>query len=236
MKKKLWIIPAAILILAAGAFFLYTGSYYHADPSAAAALVSDETVSVTETDYGWYFDGPAAGDALIFYPGGKVDEKAYAPFLRLLAERGVDVCLVRMPFRLAIFGINKADGVRSRYDYDRWFIGGHSLGGAAAAIYAAGHDDLAGVILCAAYPTKQLDKNDLELTIYGTEDRVLNAGKLAEGRQYASDHAAEYEIAGGNHAQFGSYGVQAGDGEASISAEEQQVRAAALILQALEAG
>ena len=233
MKRKLWIIPLAIIVLLAGAFFLYTGVYYHAEPSAAAALVSDEAVTVTKTGYGWFFDGPSEDDALIFYPGGKVEETAYAPLLRLLADRGVDVFLVRMPFRLAVFGMNKADGILAAYDYDRWFIGGHSLGGAMAAVYAAGHEDLSGVILLAAYPTKQLDANALELLVYGAEDGVLRRDKLSEGRQYDAGHVFEYEIAGGNHAQFGDYGAQAGDGAAAISAEEQQVKTADFIVQKL---
>ena len=235
MKKKqlLWILPSALLALLAGAFFLYTGIYYHADEAARDALVSGGTVSVSETGYGWYFDGPGTGDALIFYPGAKVEETAYAPFLRLLAEKGLDVCLVRMPFRLAFFGLNKADGVRSQYAYERWFVGGHSLGGAMAAVYAAGHGELSGVVLCAAYPTKPLDREDLEILVYGSEDGVLNREKLAEGRAFATDRAAEYEIPGGNHAQFGAYGQQSGDGEAKISREEQQTKAADFILKSL---
>lgn len=230
-KRKLWIIPLVIIVVLVCAFFLYTGHYYHADPSAAEALVSDDAVMVTKTDYGWFFDGPSTEDAMIFYPGGKVDETAYAPLMHLLAEKGLDICLVRMPFHLAVLGMNKADDILSAYDYARWYIGGHSLGGAVAAIYAAGHIELDGVILCAAYPTKQLDENDLELIIYGSEDGVLDRDKLIEGQNYASDNVVEYEIDGGNHAQFGNYGVQSGDGEASISTAEQQEMTAEVIIQ-----
>ena len=234
MKRKIWIIPLLIVVLLSGAFFLYTGIYYHADSTASEALVSDQTVSVTKTDFGWYFDGPSQEDALIFYPGGKVEETAYAPFLKLLAEQGMDVFLVRMPFRLAVFGKNRADRVLDSYEYDRWFIGGHSLGGAMAALYAAEHEEPAGVVLCAAYPTKQLERSDLELVLYGSEDEVLNREKLNEGLQFSSDYLMEYEIRGGNHAQFGCYGIQSGDGAAWISSEDQQKQAADFILQNLQ--
>ena len=140
MKK--WI-PAAILAVLLFAFLICASDYYHADESALEALQSD---LVTETDYGWLFDGPEDRSVLIFYPGAKVQETAYAPLLLQLAESGLDVCLVKMPFRFAFFGISKADEIRSRYDYEKTFIGGHSLGGAMAAIYAANHD-LDGVIL-----------------------------------------------------------------------------------------
>lgn len=129
MKKLALIIPIGVLAVLAAGFLLYVNRYYHADLAALSALESDETVSVTKTDYGWLFDGPSESDALIFYPGAKVEETAYAPLLNLLARDGMDVCLVKMPFRLAFFGMNKADDLLSRYDYDGWYIGGHSLGG-----------------------------------------------------------------------------------------------------------
>ena len=72
-------------------FLLYAEQYYHADQSALSALESDDTVSVSKTDYGWLFDGPSENDALIFYPGAKVEETAYAPLLHLLAKEGMAV-------------------------------------------------------------------------------------------------------------------------------------------------
>ena len=99
-RKRRIILPAVlVLVLLAGAFFLYTADYYRAEAPAIEALASGGSVTVTETDYGWFFDGPADADALIFYPGGKVEETAYAPLLHRLAAGGLDVCLVKMPFR-----------------------------------------------------------------------------------------------------------------------------------------
>lgn len=233
-NKWKWLIPMVLLVILAGAFLIYTGIYYHADASALDALGSDEAVTVTKTAYGWLFDGPSETDALIFYPGAKVEETAYAPLLRRLAAEGMDVCLVRMPFRLAFFGLSKADAVLAAHPYDRWYIGGHSLGGAMAASYAAGHADrLTGVVLLAAYPTKALDDALAVVTVYGSEDGVLNRAKLEKGRQYMPGSAREYEIVGGNHAQFGNYGRQAGDGAAVLSAQEQQRRTVEAILQSM---
>lgn len=233
-RKRRIILPAVlVLVLLAGAFFLYAEDYYRAEAPAIEALASGGSVTVTETDYGWFFDGPADADALIFYPGGKVEETAYAPLLHRLAAGGLDVCLVKMPFRLAIFGVDRAAGIMEKYDYGRWFVGGHSLGGAAAAMFAAKHPEPAGVILLAAYPTKPLEAGDLELTVYGAEDGVLNREKLAAGRQYASDRAEEIRLPGANHAQFGNYGPQAGDGTASLTPEEQQAETAELIFRYL---
>ena len=232
-KRKLnRLIPILIVITASvSAFFAYTADYYHASESAEAALESDAGVQVTHTGYGWIFDGPSDENALVFYPGAKVEETAYAPLLHRLAAEGMDVCLVKMPFHLAIFGINKASDVMNQYEYDSWYVGGHSLGGAMAANYAAEHgSQLDGLILLAAYSTKTLDSALNEISIYGSEDTVLNMEKLASGRSCAPTAFHEFEIAGGNHAQFGNYGPQKGDGAASISEDEQQRRTVDLIV------
>lgn len=228
----LWIIPVVMILVFSMAFLIYVLQYYRADEEAHVALEPDETVSVKETDYGWLFDGPSEDDALIFYPGGKVEETAYAPLLKDLARQGMDVCLVRMPFHLAVFGANKANDVMAQHDYPRWYIGGHSLGGAMAANYAAEHgEQISGVYMLASYATKPLNENTRATVIYGSEDGVLNMTKLEEGNQYLPNGSKTYVIEGGNHAQFGNYGIQAGDGDALISAEEQQRRTVELILQ-----
>ena len=231
-KRRIWLIPLLLVALLATAFFIYTGVYYRADATAMAALASDNAVTVERTGYGWRFDGPSETDALIFYPGGKVEATAYAPLLRRVAEGGMDVCLAEMPFRLAVFGMGRAHAVMAAHRYDRWYIGGHSLGGAMAASYAAAHPKgLSGVALLAAYPTKPLDDALILLSIYGTEDGVLNRAKLVDGARFAPPDHREYIIDGGNHAQFGNYGRQKGDGEAAIPADEQQRQTAEYILQ-----
>ena len=231
-KKLLWAIPLFLIFLLGMIFLIYVRQYSPADPSAKAALQSDSTVSVTKTDYGWFFDGPSETDAIIFYPGGKVEETAYAVLLHDLAAKGMDACLVRMPFHLAVLGRNKAAHVMKEYDYDHWYIGGHSLGGVMAADYAADHSaDLDGVYLLAAYPAKPLSENTQTVMIYGSEDSVLNMEKLKEANQYLPSDSDTCVIQGGNHAQFGNYGTQKGDGTASISSEEQQKQTVALILE-----
>ena len=228
-KKHWWILPAALLLLIAAALLVFALSYYRAGDQALPALRSD-SVTVEETAFGWRFDGPSTERALIFYPGARVDAASYAPLLHRLAEEGVDVFLVEMPLHFALFGEDRADAIMAQYDYARWYIGGHSLGGAMAASYASKHGEaLKGVILCAAYPTSELDDDLTEILLYGSEDQVVNLEKIEAGEQYAPTDYTETVIAGGNHAQFGSYGFQKGDGTASISAEQQWEEAAELI-------
>ncbi len=215
----------AVIIAGAAAFAVYVSDYYHADETAAQALVSDGTVTVTRlTDTLTVFapEDPRAG--LIFYPGGKVEHTAYAPLLRACARRGVLCVLVRMPCNLAVLNADGADGVRERFpEIDRWYIGGHSLGGAMAASYAAKHaEDLDGLVLLAAYSTEDLTRSGLAVcSITGSEDGVLNREKYDADRANLPADTVEIVLDGGCHAGFGSYGPQAGDGTPRISGAEQ---------------
>ncbi len=229
-KRRLRRIPAilaALLLLLAAAFFAYTQDYYHAAPEALAALESDETVAISETDYGWFFDGPSETDLLAFYPGAKVEAEAYAPFLHLLAANGIDVCLVRMPLRLAIFGKDRADALWSKYTHPNRYIGGHSLGGAIASEYAARHADLlSGLVLCASYPVEPLPESLRTIQIYGSRDTVLNPKRMERASAFFPESAAITVLPGANHAGFGNYGTQKGDGTPSLPPEKQQKEAA----------
>ena len=216
---------AVILILVfAVACLWYINDYYKSDVIMQQYFQDDSIVEMEENDYGLYMDGPGDESALIFYPGAKVEYTAYVPLLWQLAEKGVDVFLIKMPCNLAFLGQNKAEDVMRKYEYEKWYLGGHSLGGAMAAFYAAKHpDDLDGMILLAAYSTKDLHEEDFSVvSLYGSEDGVLNMDKIEESRAYMPTNYTEICIEGGNHAQFGNYGVQKGDGLASISRQEQQ--------------
>ena len=215
-NKKRRIILLAIPALLILSLCLYMADYYRAGEAARAALLSDD-VLVEETDFGWFFDGPAADAALIFYPGAKVEETAYAPLLHRLARSGPDVFLLRMPLHIALLGTERAQAVMERYDYARWYVGGHSLGGLAAADFAAEHA-VAGVVLLAAYPTKPLEEP--MLLICGTEDGVINRERMAKAQSLGT--VEELTIPGGNHADFGDYGAQRRDNAALIPPERQQ--------------
>ena len=231
-KKRRIIIPIGIILALVFGFLIYNTVSYPPDEIAKASLVSDENVIVTRTDYGYFFDGPSEENLYIFYPGAKVDEIAYAPLMHRLAADGMDTCIVHMPFHFALYGKNKADEILPEYpSYRNVYIGGHSLGGAASAMYATEHGDiLSGVILLAAYPVKKLSDSLIEITVYGSDDGVLNFDKLEEGRKYAPAINYDFVIQGGNHAGFGNYGSQHGDNDAAITEEEQQIQTADFIL------
>ncbi len=221
--KKITVVIVAILVVILGALFLYTNDYYRSEVS-KEDFVGNAAYTVEEFSDGIFIDGSGTEDAVIFYPGAKVEYTAYLPLCVKLAEQGVDCFLVEMPFHLAILGMNKADKIMSDYSYENWYLAGHSLGGAMAANYVAENvEDFAGLIMLAAYPTKPLVSDELKvLSIYGNKDEVLNEEKMDAAAEFVPEHYTEIGLGGANHAGFGNYGPQEGDGEATMEREKQQ--------------
>ena len=227
MNKKLKIalyIILALVIIIAGFSIWYLTDYSHADASVNAYLNGTDNVSVEKIDNGLFLDGPGNESALIFYPGAKIEYTAYLPLFTELANDGVDCFIVEMPFNLAFFGLDSADSIvsNSNFTYDKWYISGHSLGGVVASYYVKNHStDYDGLILLASYPAEDLN-NVSVLSIYGSNDKVLNKETYDKSKGLMDYNLTEYVINGGNHAQFASYGNQAGDGVATISSENQR--------------
>ena len=217
-----------ILLTVSSAFFLmliaviiFINDYNHARPEANKYLESSDKVTVTKTDFGYFFDGKGEDTAVIFYPGAKVEGIAYAELLYNIAESGVDTFLVEMPFRLAFFGVNNADYVLENYQYENYYMMGHSAGGVVASSYAAKHDGIKGLIFLASYPNAEI-KDKKVLSIYGTLDGVLNKKEYDKSKAKFPVDYTEVVIDGGNHTQFGCYDLQDGDKVATVTYEKQQ--------------
>ena len=229
-QKTLFIIltsAVAVLLITVIGFGIYVGDYYRADWQAIDAAIHQNgepchskswldvykkyTVYESETSY--------AG--LIFYPGGKVESAAYEPLMNELAKRGILCVLVDMPFNLAVLDVNAADVVINAYpEIHKWYIAGHSLGGSMAAAYIDSHPELDGLILLGSYSTANVSDEKV-LSIYGSNDGVMNREKYEQYKSNLPSDFTELIIEGGNHAYFGMYGEQAGDGKAEISPMEQ---------------
>ena len=178
--------------------------------------------------------------ALIIYPGGHIDYRSYAPIARDIASRGYLVTIVKMPLSFPLFGINGADEVIAFFpDIRYWVIGGHSLGGSAAASYARNHPDkVQGLFFWASYPAENDNLSSTELkglSTYGSNDGVLNMGNLQSTLVLLPPGTIRQVIEGGNHAQFGNYGRQPGDSVATISPEDQQSQATDLTVRLVRA-
>jgi hypothetical protein len=226
------VVVAAVVVLTVGGFYAWTRvARYAAFPEAVAVAERAERVR------GWTVfapDGePIAG--FVFYPGGLVDPIAYAPLLQRLADGGVLAVLVPMPLDLAVFGIGRAADVIAAYpDVDAWAIGGHSLGGAMAAEFVkGGSTGVDGIVFLASYPAASTDLSALPIravSTYGSENGQTPPEGFEDAMVRLPPGSDLVEIEGGNHAGFGHYGPQAGDGVATIDREEQQRQAAETVL------
>ena len=173
--------------------------------------------------------GETPRTAFILYPGGHVDYRAYAPLARAVAEQGYQVFVPRMPLSLAVLSPAKADEIIAAHpDITSWTVGGHSLGGAMAANFANSRPCVVqGLVLLAAYPASSddLSQSPLQvLSIYATLDGLATLDQIDASRALLPSETTWIEIRGGNHAQFGWYGVQTGDNPAEISRAEQQAQ------------
>lgn len=226
-KKIILILVLSIILMVAAAFTYYVSDYYHADTNAIAALNSTESYSVENTAESVTFTPKINQSAtgIIIYPGAKVEAESYSVLASKLAENGYTTVIAKMPFNLAFFGADKADQIIGNHsEINSWVIGGHSLGGVFASEYALNHQDkIKGVIYLAAYPSSNASQATFQsLSIRGSLDNLTRAEDLSENIDKFPVNTTFITIVGGNHYNFGNYGVQNGDNNSTITREEQQ--------------
>ena len=174
-------------------------------------------------------DGYGNNTTIIFYPGAKVEYTSYLPLFTNLASKGIDCYLVEMPFNLAFFGTNSADDIIKNSSYQHYFMAGHSLGGAMAGSYVnSTSNSISGLIYLSSHLPKEIHVP--VLSIRGTNDGVINLTSYNQAKPLVKNNFTEIIINGGNHAQFGYYGVQSGDNPANITPESQQNQTADAII------
>lgn len=230
---------AAVLVLAA-AFVTWALTPLGPSADALDALRGSSEVTVTAETGAWVFR-PSTDEArvgLVFYPGGRVDPRSYAPLARDLAANGYFVAIVPMRLNLAVLSPDRASEIISGHpEIVYWAVGGHSLGGVMAARYAAEHrDTVQALALLAAYSQKSSDlaKSDMiVVSAYGSRDGVLDARSFTTAMSYLPANTTYVRIEGGNHAGFGSYGKQPGDNAATITEADQRMRTVDAIATAL---
>ncbi len=222
---KIFGLLGIIILGAMIACAIYLGDYYHADTESIEAFSIANPIEMQyDENNNIYFEPQDATTGFIFYPGGKVEYTAYIPLMKALASEGVLCVLIEMPFQLAVLDSDAAAGIQEQYpEIKEWYIGGHSLGGAMAASYLSGCvDDYEGLILLGAYSTCDLSETELSvLSIYGSEDLVMNREKYDANIGNLPEDFEETVLDGGCHAFFGMYGTQNGDGLPTITNEEQ---------------
>lgn len=222
---------AALLGLAVLGFLLWANiGVMAAEPEALAAVQDDPALTLTDEGSAWVL-APADGASetgLVFIPGAKVEPVAYAATLAGVAAEGVTVVITKPTLNLAFFDLRPlSEFTALAPEVPDWFVGGHSLGGVRACQLA---EDTDGLVLFGSYCATDLSGTDLPvLSISGSEDGLSTPAKIEEAADLLPADTEFVVIEGGNHAGFGAYGPQAGDGEATIPPAEIQEQITAVL-------
>ena len=215
-----------------------------------ALLASDASIRVVSEAAGIFFIPKAAAKStgMVIYCGERVPPEAYAYLARSCAAAGYPALLASMPLNFAGLSPSRAAAVASYPGVARWVIAGHSQGGAAACSFVASNSTskapmaVAGLMLYASYPGRGVDLSTKTLpvvTVGASLDTLASPARIAAARARLPAGSRYVEIAGGNHAQFGEYGPQSGDGLAEITGLTQRgaaVEEALALLDRLDAG
>ena len=228
-KKVFLVLLSAVLLITVG----FTVWAYSPAKPMQAALDSAKTADIVKvSNQSMLVFAPenfVPRTGIIFYPGGRVDYRAYAPFAEALTNNGFLVIIPRMPFNLAVFGYKAAESIIAEFpEIQNWVIGGHSLGGSMAAHYLfENQDEIDGLLLIASYPASGDDLRNYSgkvTSVSASLDGLATADDIAASKLLLPSSTSFVLIKGGNHAQFGWYGNQAGDNPAIISREDQQAQ------------
>lgn len=225
MLKRVLAGLAVLIVLALVAFGVWANMVMPGDREAALKVWNDTSVSVTSTDHSIVMT-PSTGestDGLVFIPGAKVDPYAYMYKLSKMVEQGRTVVITKPTLNLAFFDSRPLDTFEADAPWvENWAVGGHSLGGVKACMLAE-DSNVTELVLLGSYCANDLSRTDLTVISYaGANDGLSTPDMIADSAANLPPTTAFIEIAGANHASFGDYGVQPGDGEATISSAEMR--------------
>ncbi len=211
-----FVIVAVLGLTAITAFYLNSYKALDEQFSEIATLGMDGiTFHLDNDEISYKVENPKKN--IVFVPGGLVEPDAYSFLALSLAKEGYDVTISKALFNLAIFTPNRSSRFLSD-ELDNVVIG-HSLGGVTASMMAEGNELVDAVIFLGSYPVADLKDKDVYL-ILAEHDLGLDLDKVEDSFQYTTFETV-FMIDGGNHAQFGWYGPQRGDGEAEMTTLEQ---------------
>jgi hypothetical protein len=217
----------AVLVIATVAFLVWANMVMQGERERAIEVWNDGDITITSHPGSITLspNSGATGEGLLFIPGAKVDPYAYMYKLSGLVDAGLTVVISEPTLNLAFFDARAvADFAPYAPGVTTWYVGGHSLGGVRACMLADS-PDVAGLILFGSYCANDLSSSGLAvLSISGTNDGLSTPEKIAGAASFLPGDATFVDIFGANHASFGDYGVQPGDGTATVTTEEVRDR------------
>ena len=222
-------------------FLAWAHTVYVAERGATLDVFRSGQVDVVDRDRALIITPLTEEDALsdtvlVFYPGGRVDPYAYlAPLAHAASSTGLRVVIPKVPLNLAIADTRDVDALASLAgEHTTLVTGGHSLGGVRAC-FQAGHPRVSHLVLFASYCANDLtSRSDLTVvTVVGSLDGLTDPAQITEASALLPGQPELVTIRGANHASFGAYGPQAGDGPSRISPETMQEKLTEIISELL---
>ncbi|AIO18505.1 Alpha/beta hydrolase family protein [Candidatus Izimaplasma bacterium HR1] len=219
--KRIGLMFIAVLLLLVIALTIYSSNSYTAleEMDDAINMIDDSSVTFHEDNNEIRYSVTDPLLNIIFIPGGLVTPDSYKYLAINLALRGYDVVIAKAPFNLAI--LNPWIGKEFLSDSLENVVIGHSLGGVTASMVFNGNDKVSAFVLLGSYPIKDISDKDT-LLITAEHDLGMDPEAFNDSLEYVNDENQIVNIVGGNHAQFGWYGPQKGDGDAELETIIQQ--------------
>ncbi|MBQ0041062.1 MAG: hypothetical protein KBS56_03450 [Clostridiales bacterium] len=237
-KKIIYIvlIPVLVIVLLLAAYTVYSlahtskalhslEEYQQAYSDITITQDSEGNVSLLPSD-----KSEINNMGIIFYQGASVEPIAYVPLLSEIAEDGYTIYAPQFPCGMAFFDVDTAEGIMADHpEIKAWYIAGHSMGGRCASKYASTDDNhLLGVISISSPVEEEFADEDMPLLmLYGELDGIYHG---VESDDPLPEDTTICCLDGANHAQFGDYGHQLMDKEATISPEKQRKKGIKCIL------
>lgn len=232
-KKTAITICAGLVVVAALGYvvWLLTPQSAQSAPLSAAKALSTvvyndapQAITLTPT--------LAPQKALLFYPGARIDPAAYAYKLSAVAEQGVAVVIAKPVAHFALLDSTSIASYEALLpDVQQWYVGGHSLGGVKACQVAGdAQNNFKGLVLLAAYCSNDLSKTSIKaLSIGGGNDQLTTQQQITNNKSLMPAQTTYQTVNGLNHAGFGDYGAQSGDGQMTINNDDARYQIAQTI-------
>ncbi|WP_162163863.1 alpha/beta hydrolase [Acholeplasma hippikon] len=224
-------IASLFLLLIVGLTIYASNAYKPLDEMYEAIEQLDtSSITVKETFDSYQLTVNHPKGQIVIIPGGLVYTESYLFLAYNLSLKGYNVTVAKALFHLSILTPNYTKKFLSNTLPN--IIIGHSLGGTVAGMIAHDNTKVDHLILLASYTTTQI-KHASVLLITAENDLVLNKSAYDNSLSNYETYT-EIKIEGGNHAGFGWYGNQKGDGIGTITTKNQQQQVIDLITEYLE--
>jgi pimeloyl-ACP methyl ester carboxylesterase len=171
-------------------------------------------------------------DGVLYFPGAKVDPYCYIYPLADVAASGVTVVIMKPLMNMALLDQRDMEALTAiAPEVENWTLAGHSLGGVRACMLAS-HPSVTSLVLFASYCATDISAGDLEvILVTGDQDGLIEPQALKDSLPLLPPgRVTERVLVGANHASFGTYGAQPGDGVATLTPAQMRDLMTAILL------